>query len=204
MRIADIKPYERPREKAVRDGVGSLSDVELLALLIGSGVRGKNALEIAASLLYSRGGISGLSQAGFRDLSKEKGVSKALALRLAASFELSRRSEEMPPFGAFSEEVWLFAFSKAKRPLGRVLLYKGGADRVQVDPREVARAACALGASSVLLVHTHPSGVAYPSSEDLKTTVLVCSFLSELGIRMLDHIVKSPGQSFSMKGNGFL
>lgn len=205
MRIADIKSSERPREKAVRDGIDSLSDVELLALLIGSGVKGKNALEIASSLLYSHGGVGGLSRLGFASLLGERGVSKATALRLASCFELNRRlacSASINPLGG--EEVWLFAFSKSKKPAGRALLYKGGAARVGIDIREVARSACAIGASAILLVHTHPSGAALPSPEDIRLTSSLRLLLQELGIELLDHIIKSAGQSYSMKATGLL
>lgn len=205
MRIADINPELRPREKACSQGLGSLSDVELLALLIGSGVKGHNALEISASLLYSHGGVGGLSRLGFASLVGECGVSKATALRLAACFELNRRlacAASINPLGG--EEVWLFAFSKSKKPAGRALLYKGGAARVGIDIREVARSACAIGASSVLLVHTHPSGAALPSPEDIRLTSSLRLLLQELGIKLLDHIIKAAGQSYSMKANGLL
>lgn len=202
-KIAELPLECRPREKAMKSGVSSLSSEELLALLIGSGTKGKSAIEIARNLLYSVGGSAHLSNLSLPLLLRQKGLSQATALRLLAAFELGKRKEWVG-FDKNKEEGWLFAFSITGKPLGRELLAKGKTNAVSLKPEEVVRGACAFGARKVLFVHTHPNGTPLPSSADLRFTANLVGLLKSLKITLLDHLILSSTGRYSFKVNGLL
>ncbi len=202
-KIADLPLECRPREKALKEGINHLSSEELLALLIGSGTKGKSALEIARDLLYACGGSAYLSNIGLPFLLSQKGLSQATALRLLAAFELGKRKEWVV-FDKSQEEAWVLAFSSTGKPLGRELLAKGKSNKVALSPQEVIRSACAFGARKILFVHTHPGGAPLPSPEDLRFTSALLGLLEPLDITLIDHLVLSPMGRYSFKVNGLL
>ena len=201
--IRDIPAFYRPREKARRDGVKSLSDEELLALLIGSGVKGRSALDIGRDLLYRHGGLKGLSRCADDELMDGGGISIAICLRLQACFEIARR-RGISGFGFRGEEVRLYCFSSSLRPLGQSVLCSSLSDRLELDPGMVAKEAVRKGAAAVVLLHNHPSGDPLPSKSDIELTIAIEKRLSSLSIRLIDHLIRADGRQFSFRSAGIL
>lgn len=201
--IKDIPALYRPREKARRDGIKSLSDEELLSLIIGSGVKGHSALDIAREMLYGMGGLDGLFRCDIDSLMDSDGISEATALRLQACFEIAGRSGGRDPrFDA--EELRLYCFSASLRPLGHTILCHSLGDSLSLDPAVVAKEAVRKGAASVMLVHTHPSGDPLPSKSDIEFTLAARSRLSSLSIKLIDHLIRADGRQFSFRSAGIL
>lgn len=201
--IKDIPSFYRPREKARREGIDSLSDEELLALLVGSGVKGRSALDIGRDLLYRHGGLKGLSRCSAEELMDGGGVSLAISLRLQACFQIAKR-RGISGFGFRGEEVRLYCFSSALRPLGHSVLCHSLSDHLPLDPGMVAKEAVRKGAAAVVLLHNHPSGDPLPSKSDIELTISIESRLSSLSIRLIDHLIRAEGRQFSFRSAGML
>ncbi|NND67804.1 MAG: DNA repair protein RadC [Halioglobus sp.] len=224
MRIAEWAPGEGPREKLAERGPAALSDAELLAVLLDTGYRDCNALDMAREMLGQFGGIAGLLCADRGALLACPGVGPAKYARLRAAQELARRQalcavaegdvmnspEATRRFlhhhlGSRRREVFCCLFLDSQhRVLSCDDLFFGTLDGAAVYPREVAVRALQRGAAAVIFAHNHPSGVAEPSAADRRITERLCAALSLLDIRVLDHIIIGRGQSYSFAESGLL
>ncbi|MEJ1162685.1 DNA repair protein RadC [Variovorax sp. CCNWLW186] len=225
MAFKDLPAHARPREKLIARGAAALADAELLALLLRTGVAGKNVLQLAQELLDHFGGLSGLLQAGAEDLKVIKGMGgDAKRAEVIAVLELARRAmaerlKERTVFdspGAVKEylqmhigsrpyEVFAVLFLDAQHRL-IVLeeLFRGTLSQTSVYPREVVTRALHHHAAAVVLSHNHPSGSIEPSRADESLTQTLRAALSLIDVRVLDHVIVSAGQSFSMAEKGLL
>ncbi len=217
----------RPREKLLARGVGALSDAELLAILLRTGIVGKGVLQMAEELLDSKlgfGGISGLLNATAEDLKRIKGLGPAKRAELVAVLELARRAlaEQMQTRTVFESpnavkdylqlhlahkpyEVFAVLFVDAQnRMLAMEELFRGTLTQTSVYPREVVLRALHHHASSVVLCHNHPSGGVQPSKADESLTQTLKAALSLVDVRVLDHIIVAKGQTLSMAEQGLI
>ncbi|MDO5330204.1 MAG: DNA repair protein RadC [Bacillota bacterium] len=218
-RIIDMPPEERPREKACLHGVEKLRDAELLAILIGSGVRGKSALDIAEELLREYTGLSSLSRAPYLSIREMLGLKGAKALSLSAAFELGRRisrneyMEQVGPYAPSSlylrfkdelsrdnrESLSLLMLGKRNEILKKKKIYQGVGDRLLYKSGDVITELLINYASSFVVVHNHPSGNPLPSEEDVERTLELARQSKELGIRMLDHLIIGHDDYYSFR-----
>jgi DNA repair protein RadC len=221
MRIHDLAPEVRPREKAFAMGLGNLSDEELLALVIGQGVPGASALEIAQRLIRDFGGFRRLGAYPWRNYEQEKGVSHLKALAIGAVFEIARRTEgpfpeERPktdPKGLYERyKALLRGFSQERFVLlmldekGRLIkeetMYVGTSQGVRYSEGEIIKELAMGQASDFVIAHNHPSGNAVPSKGELESTLHLAQEAAKLHIRLLDHLIVSEDSYFSFREAG--
>ncbi|HEX8778262.1 MAG TPA: DNA repair protein RadC [Rhodanobacter sp.] len=223
MSIRDWPEGERPREKLLARGSGALSDAELLAVLLGSGARGKDAIALGRELLAGAGSLGALL--GRPDHSaRAAGLGPAKRARIAAALELARRSlaeqlREQPTLGNPRDsgdylsarlrhlpyEVFGCLFlDNRHRVLAFEELFRGTVDGASIHPREVVRACLRHNACAVIFAHNHPSGVAEPSAADRAITRELCRALQLVGVRVLDHLVIGQGKPVSMAARGLI
>jgi DNA repair protein RadC len=227
MLLKDLPLETRPREKLLARGAGALSDAELLALLLRSGIPGKNVLQLAEELLSKKngfGGIAGLLHTSADELKRIKGLGPAKRAELVAVLELARRAlqqqlQEKPLFttpqavrdylqlqlGSRPHEIFAVLFLDSQhRLIALEEMFRGSLTQTSVYPREVVLRALALQAGSVVLAHNHPSGTAQPSRADETLTQTLKAALALVDVRVLDHFVVTPSQSVSMAETGLL
>lgn len=222
--MADLPPSSRPREKLLERGPESLSDAELLALLLRTGVAGTSVLQLADSLLQRFGGISGLLQQDASALQSVKGLGPAKRAELAAVLELARRAIEQPMaerpvlndpgsvqrllrlrLAHKPHEVFAVLFLDAQlRLIALEELFRGSLTHTAVHPREVVVRALALHAHAVVLAHNHPSGVCEPSGDDRRLTERLAAALHLVDVRVLDHVVVGQGTCRSLAEMGWI
>jgi DNA repair protein RadC len=224
MPIRDWPLGERPRERLFAHGAAALSDAELLALLLRSGVRGASAIDLARTLLTRFGGLTRLLTAGPREVAGVRGVGPVRSAEIAAVVELARRSlaEEAQvrdilvspqavrdylrlslstrPYEVF---VGLFLDSQ-NRLLAAEELFRGTLAQTSVYPREVVKAALTRNAAAMIFAHNHPSGVAEPSRADELLTQALKQALALVDIRTLDHFVVAGTHLTSFAERGLL
>jgi len=208
---------DKPRERLLRCGAHALGDAELLALLLGTGVRDHPVLSVAGDLVQAIGGVAALSRASPHELSQIIGVGRARAARIAAAFELGRRAVEInhhrrtlgdaadvyrciaPRLVGVPQEV-VFAIGVDVRNglLDVVEIARGGVAHVEVHPREVFRPLIRMAAAGGVLVHNHPSGDPTPSRADRELTRRMREVGRVLGIPIIDHIVIGDGSFRSL------
>jgi DNA repair protein RadC len=224
MLLKDLPEDARPREKLLTRGAGALSDAELLALLLRSGIQGKNVLVLAQELVDRFGGVAGLLHTSAADLAAIKGLGPAKRAELVAVLELSRRAlaqrlVEKPLFsspqavrdylqlqlGSRPHEIFAVLFLDSQHRL-IVLeeMFRGTVAQTSVYPREVVQRALALNASSVVLAHNHPSGRAKPSRADESLTQTLKAALALVDVRVLDHFVVTAAEAVSMAELGMV
>jgi DNA repair protein RadC len=220
--IADLPMDERPRERLFKHGVETLSDAELLALLIGSGVRGRNAIDVSRELL--REGLSSLARRDWSSAARDRGIGTAKAARLAAAFELGRRlvtsvddqrdpvrdaeSIARPLMARYSHHVQerlgaIFLDSKS-RIIREREIYVGTLNSTTVSTRDVLRCALEHHAASVIIFHNHPSGDPSPSAEDLLFTRRMVEAAKLMGVELVDHLILGRNRFVSLKQRGVL
>jgi DNA repair protein RadC len=219
--IADLPLDDRPREKMRRHGAQGLSDAELISLLLGSGTRGKNAIQLARELL--RDGLGSLGSSSADAMAKISGVGPAKATRIGAAFEIARRlASSEPEDGArYDDAVVAKALigryaHESQEHLGAVLLdsrhrvlkqceiYVGTVSRALVSTRDVVRVGLEANAVGVVLFHNHPSGDPSPSAEDLTFTKRIQQSLSLVDIELIDHLIVGAQRYCSMRTKGLL
>jgi DNA repair protein RadC len=213
---------ERPRERLYYYGSESLADAELLAIQLGSGSRGKTAVDVAREMLVAYGSLAELSGLGVPELSRIKGVGRAKAVRLASAFELTRRLRARVPaartvlgspeqvFAAFGplmeelrREVFRVALLDAQNGLLRdVVVSEGTLSASLVHPREVFKPAILEPAASIILLHNHPSGDPTPSREDVRLTRQLVECAKLLDLRIHDHVIIGRGRFTSLAERG--
>jgi DNA repair protein RadC len=223
MRISEWPLDERPREKLLARGVTALSDAELVAVLLRSGVRGKSAVDLARDLLTQYQGVTHMLEAG-AELEAIKGLGPAKRAQFAAAIELARRSlqEKLKENAALTspgavrdylrlrlasrkEEafvcIWLDAQHKAiaiEEP------FRGTLTQTSVYPREIVKSALRVNAAAVIFAHNHPSGVAQPSQSDELLTRNLKEALSLIEVKVLDHFIVAGNQAISFAERGLL
>ena len=222
MSIRDWPEGERPREKLLEMGPTALTEAELLAILLRTGVRGQSALDVSRRLLVEFGSLRGLLSAERERLCRAKGLGPLRYAILQASLELSRRhyQELMRSGSALSNpratreflrvrlrdlphEVFCCVFlDNRHRVIAFEELFRGTIDGASVPPREVGKQALARNAAAVILAHNHPSGLAEPSQADELITRRLKEALALVDIRVLDHLVVGDGvcESFAERG----
>jgi len=223
MTIADWPAAERPRERLHSLGAGALSDAELIAVFLRTGVRGKSALDLARDLLSRCGGLSALLCAG-RVPAGVKGLGAAKTAQLAAVLEVARRClhEQLSSgsalaspssvrdylrlaLGAREHEVFVALLLDAQHRLLRTdELFRGTLTQTSVYPREVVKAALAANAAAVIFAHNHPSGVAQPSQADELLTRQLKEALALVDVKVLDHFIVAGNQCLSFAERGLL
>ena len=224
MLIKDLPADARPREKLLARGPGALSDAELLALLLRTGLPGKNALQLGQELVDTFGGLAGLLHTGPEALQSIKGLGPAKRAELVAVLELARRAlteqlKDKPLFatptavrdylqlqlGSRRHEIFAVLFLDSQhRLIALEELFRGTLTQTSVYPREVVVRALALHAASVVLAHNHPSGEAKPSRADEALTHTLKAALSLVDVRVLDHFVVTSSRAVSMAELGLL
>jgi DNA repair protein RadC len=224
-RICDLPSDERPRERLLRLGPGALTNEELLALLLRTGIPGESALDRARSLLATRGGLLGLSGSAAPELSSERGIGPTRASAIVAALEIARRlpAETLSGRDLMNEPRLVKEFLRqaqsddAQERTGALFLnarnrllrndaeiYRGTLDRAVVEPREILRRALIGKAAGVILYHNHPSGDPTPSREDREFTRRLAAACEAVGVRLLDHIVVGREGSVSFREAGLL
>ncbi|MDI6719131.1 MAG: DNA repair protein RadC [Methanomicrobiales archaeon] len=217
-RMREIPRHDRPREKLAAKGAAALSDMELVAIIIGSGTRKRGVFEIAREI--QRRLANGLDAGLYEDLRKIEGVGSAKASQIAAAIELSRRylikdavkistPEDVPPLVADlpakkQEHFVTITLNGAGEMIQKRTVTVGLLNHSLVHPREVFADAITDRAASVILIHNHPSGSLEASSQDIAITRQLVECGSLLGIRVLDHIIVSKNGHLSMKERGLL
>lgn len=223
MSIKDLPLDARPREKLLARGPQALSDVELLAILLRTGMAGKNVFQLSEELL-GPDGIAGLLNATVQSLQMVKGLGPAKQAELLAVFEMARRalSQRLKEREAFhtpgvvkqylqlqlahkNHEVFAVLFlDNQNRMLAMEELFRGTLSQTSVYPREVVMRALHHQAAAVVLSHNHPSGSVQPSRADEHLTQTLKASLALVDVRVLDHIIVGQGQALSMAEQGLM
>lgn len=224
MAIKDWPSAERPREKLLQSGPASLSDAELLAIFLRTGIPGRNAVELARDLLKQFGSLRELLNADKKAFCSGPGLGDAKYVQLQAVVEMSKRhlAEQLHRGHPINSPQQTLAYLSAQlrdypyevfaalfldnrhRVIAYEELFKGTVDGASVHPREVVRKAIAHNAAAVIFSHNHPSGVAEPSQADQRITQRLQTALELVDVRVLDHIVIGDGQHCSLAERGML
>ena len=233
MSIKNLPQDARPREKLLARGPGALSDAELLALLLRTGIAGKGVLQMADELLQLKinangdagfDGIAGLLHATADDLKRVKGLGPAKRSEIVAVLELARRAMAQQlrartvfatpdavkqylqlQLSARPHEVFVVLFLDVQnRMLALEELFRGTLTQTSVYPREVVLRALHHQASAVVLAHNHPSGTAQPSRADEALTQTLKAALALIDVRVLDHVIVGTGEALSMAERGLM
>jgi len=222
MAMTDVPVSERPREKLLARGAEALTDAELLAIFVRTGVPGRNAVEVAHDIIAEFGGLVELLQANQNRFCGTRGLGPAKFAQLAAVLEMAKRYQfSKAEKGAFLEspeavkslvalqmrdlehEVFACLFlDNRHRLITYEPLFRGTIDSASVYPREVVKAALACNAAAVVLAHNHPSGVAEPSPADIDITARLKKALTLIDVRVLDHIIVGDNYQVSLAERG--
>ena len=225
MAISDWPAHQRPRERLIKDGARALSDAELLAIFLRTGVKGKDAVQLARDMVAGFGGsLRALFGASLSEFSAIHGLGTAKFVQLQAVMELARRAAEEQlaagcalnspqsvkeylriVFSSQAHESFFVLFLDVKnRLIGTKEMFRGTLTHTSVYPREVVKEALAQNAASVMLAHNHPSGTPEPSESDLVLTRALMQALALVDVRILDHFVVAGRQVHSFAEHGQL
>ncbi|RTE64332.1 JAB domain-containing protein [Amphritea opalescens] len=224
MAITDWPAGERPREKLLRQGAASLSDGELLAIFLRTGVKGCSAVDLARQLLTRFGGLRALIKADQAEFCAQLGLGPAKYVQLQAVLEISRRCQEEQlqrdcaltspdlvrdylqlQLSDRSREVFAcLLLDSQHRVICYEELFMGTIDSATVHPREIVKLALSHNAAALILAHNHPSGVAEPSLADQHITQRIKAALDLVDIRVLDHMVVGAGVTVSLAERGLI
>ena len=220
--IRELPAAERPRERLAQRGPGGLTTAELIALLWGSGVRGRSAVDLATDALSGHDGLAGLARANDLELASIPGIGRAKAAQLLAAFELGRRLMADWPAGRWSirgphdiadrlilqmgrlerEELRVVILDTKNHVLRVETVYQGNVSSSLVRVGELFRDAVRLNAAGIILVHNHPSGDPTPSPDDLHLTAEALAAGRLLDIGLLDHLVIGHDAYTSLRDRG--
>lgn len=213
---------DRPREKLISLGRRSLSDAELIAILIGSGSRNESAVELSKRILHASGyDLNQLGQLTVQQLSQFKGIGEAKAISIIAALELGRRRKEtekpekihaqssrdiyhyiQPQFADLNhEEFWIVLLNRSSRILSKHLISRGGQGSTAADPKIIFNIALQHHAAFIVLVHNHPSGSLKPSHSDIDLTRKMKASGQMLDLLVIDHLIISEAGFYSMADN---
>ncbi len=226
MSIKEMPELERPQEKLLYSGAGSLSTAELIALVIRTGTSSKSAVQLAEDVLsYSNREIGPLLDADVRELTQLDGIGVSKACSIVASLELARRysaRNEMLPrdsmrnpdavanvlmeeLRGLKQEHLIAILVNAKCEVeSKVTVSIGELTFTSIHPRDVFRPAIRKGAAGIILAHNHPSGDPTPSREDIESTRRLVEVAKVMGIKILDHIILGEGKYISLKTEGYM
>jgi len=216
--------HERPRELLLEKGPDHLSDAGLIAILLRSGTKGKDAVSLARDMIKGFGGLRGLLSAKRSDLERIKGLGNAKIAQLMAVIEITRRQLKEEIIGTkyvendsdvidylslsmrdLKEEFFKIIYlNRANSILSIEDIAKGTVDQASIYPREIIKKALDIGASAIIFVHNHPSGSIEPSQRDIDITKRLISACRSVDITPLDHIIVSPCGHLSLKSRGLL
>lgn len=223
--IKELAEDDRPREKLMSLGRHSLSDAELIAIILGSGSQSETAVQLARRMLSDHhNNINELAKLGVNELTGYKGIGTAKAVNIAAAFELGRRRSETQGVErqkitssavAYQilhrrlsdlphEEFWVLLLNRANQVIREEYLSKGGIAGTVVDIRLICKAAIVHSASGVVIGHNHPSGQVLPSEQDKSITKKLQDALKLLEIALLDHIIVGDQKYYSFSDEGLL
>ncbi len=222
MNVKDLSKEDRPRERLIKVGPRALSDVELLAILIGSGTKTSTVLELATEILKQYTLVD-LKDLTYEKINKIKGIKQAKACQLLVCFEIARRSSQIPKYrGSLetakdiyeyiydeiyleSSEIILAILCDCKlHPIKKIVIRGDEAHQVNFPTKKIITHALNIKAYAIILVHNHPSGDIHPSKIDIKATLDFQQLLNTLDILLLEHLVVSPSAYFSMHEHGLL
>lgn len=222
LRIRELPADERPRERLKQSGPSSLSNSELLAIILRTGSAAENVLGLASRLLTRFGGLAGISRASFGELCAERGVGQAKAAQLKAALELGRRLSVTPAGDKavirtpqdvadllmaemsllHSEHLRVVLLNSKNHVLSVSEVYKGNVNSSLIRPAELFRDAVRENCPAVIIVHNHPSGDPEPSPDDIRVTEQIAAAGKMLDIEVLDHIIIGNGRFASLKERG--
>jgi DNA repair protein RadC len=224
-KIKNWSVEDRPREKLMKQGIQYLSNTELLALIIGSGTKEMNAVELARMILLSaKNNLNELGKLSVEELVKVKGIGLAKAITLVAALELgSRRGKSyshekviiknsqtafdilQPKIGNLEhEEFWILVMNRAHKVLDAMKISQGGITGTVIDTRMILKYAIDKRATSLIVSHNHPSGNRKPSEADINITNKIKSAAALMDITLLDHIIVADKSYFSFADEGLL
>jgi DNA repair protein RadC len=221
-RITDLNESDRPRERLEHLGAEALSEAELIAILLRSGIPGENAVQVGQRLLNELGGLYGLHRADFEDLCEQSGIGPAKAAQIKAAIELGRRlvienPEERPaihsPQDAAAlvmyemsaleqEELRVMMLDTRNRVIKIEQVYRGSLNSSQVRVGELFKYAIKRNTGAIIIIHNHPSGDPTPSPDDIALTRALVQAGKLLDVEVLDHLVIGRGKFVSLKERG--
>ena len=225
IRVNDIPLNERPVEKLLQFGVESLSNEELLAILLRTGTKGENVIALSKRLLIELDGLDGLLNVSFEEASKIKGIKKVKACQIIAMMELFNRFKTLKSqkenlkisspkdvstllineMSNFKQEVFKLILLNTKNiVIGTKDVFKGTLNSSIVHPREVFKEAVQRGSANIIVCHNHPSGDPNPSKEDIDITLRLKECGNIMGIGLLDHIIIGNNKYVSLKEKGII
>lgn len=220
-----LVPLFGPRERALEEGVATLGDADLLAILLGTGLAGRSVSLLSTSVLERFSGLSGLLLHSPAAIAEHPGIGLAKALRIGAALELGRRAAQRearprslvrtsaevadylrPMLGALvHEEMWLLSLDGRNHLRSARRVAQGGLHACAVEPRDIYRAALTEAASAIVLAHNHPGGDVTPSPSDASMTRMLAEVGRMIGVPLVDHVILSPdGRHSSMLDLGVL
>lgn len=225
LNIRHLAEDDRPREKLLLKGRHVLSDAELLAIILGSGNKEQNAVELAQTILHeSENSLSELAKLSVDELKKFKGVGEAKGISIVACLELGRRRKEEQRqkrnvvncakdvydalyadlVDLMHEEFWVLFLNRANEILKKEKLSSGGVSGTVIDPKIVFSKALKSSCSGIILVHNHPSGSLRPSSQDINITTKIKEGGKLLEISILDHLIFTNNGYYSFSDEGIM
>lgn len=222
MKIKDLQAEEKPREKLIYKGLDSLTNVELLAIILRSGGKDYPATTLARDLLNKYSGLKNLLNADIQELLSFKNVGYAKATSIKVLAEISKRSTLENPIlesvikkpedvyllvkGDLSQKdqeiLILVTLNSRNKVISKDIIFKGTLTETLISPREIFKKALSKNACSIVLAHNHPSNEAWPSEDDLKVTKKISKVGTDIGIPLTDHLIVTNTDFVSMKAQG--
>jgi DNA repair protein RadC len=223
--IKDWALEDRPREKLLSKGLSSLTDAELIAILIGSGIKNESAVDLAKKILIAvKNNLNELGKLSVEDLMTSKGIGEARAITIIAALELGRRrkradimekkkiSGSKDVFEFFQpvladlpyEEFWILLLNRSNKIIEKFKISQGGISGTVIDVRMILKNAIEKLASSIILCHNHPSGNLQPSEADKKITTKLKDAAGIMDMQVLDHLIIADSSFYSFADEGIL
>lgn len=225
LKIKDIPQNERPKEKLLTYGAETLSNSELLALILRTGIQGENVLQLSDRLISELEGLDGILSASFKDITSIKGIKEGKASQILALSELFRRFRTlkamkkdvkitspkdladllMGEMNELTQEVLKVILLNTKNMvIGAKDVFKGSLNTSVVHPREIFKQAINKNSASIIICHNHPSGDPTPSKEDINITLRIKECGNIIGIELIDHIIIGNNKFVSLKERGLI
>ncbi|MDF1498939.1 MAG: DNA repair protein RadC [Anaerolineales bacterium] len=221
-RITDLDRADRPRERLASIGASALSNAELIAILLGSGIPGQNAVQLGQALLIDAGGVAHLPKISYKELCQRRGIGRAKAAQLIAAIELGRRISVASPddrpriqspddaanlliyeMGSLEQEhLKVLLLNTRNECLQTVEVYRGSLNSSLIRVGEIFREAIRQNAAAIIVAHNHPSGDPTPSPEDVAVTRAIVEAGKLVDIEVLDHLVIGHNRFISLKAKG--
>ena len=224
MGLKSLPPESLPREKLLKQGSSALTDAELLAIFLRTGIKGTNVIQLSDSLIKRFGSLRALFSSSAEDFCQHKGLGVAKYVQLQAVLEMSKRylSEQIERGDALQsaehtkhyltsmlrhrqrEAFYVLFLDNQHRVIADEVMFEGTINAASVYPREMVKRALAHNAAAVILAHNHPSGIAEPSQADRRITRRLSDALGLVDIRVLDHFVVGEGEVVSFAERGWI